>query len=59
MSFLKELTDKGATIAWSNVAAHPSLIALGTKVRHRHMPPFYFLSYEDFNVGSYVPGDTR
>ncbi|CAM9639517.1 unnamed protein product [Scytosiphon promiscuus] len=31
MSFLKELTDKGATIAWSNVAAHPSLIALGTK----------------------------
>ena len=32
MSFLKELTDKGATIAWSNVAAHPSLIALGTKV---------------------------
>ena len=33
MSFLKELTDKGATIAWSNVAAHPGLIALGTKVR--------------------------
>lgn len=32
MSFLKELTDKGATIAWSNVAAHPSLLALGTKV---------------------------
>ncbi|CAM9169034.1 unnamed protein product [Ectocarpus sp. 6 AP-2014] len=31
MSFLKELTDKGATIAWSTVAAHPSLIALGTK----------------------------
>eukprot|EP00904_Undaria_pinnatifida_P012810 jgi/Undpi1/865/HiC_scaffold_10.g04329.m1 len=31
MSFLKELTDKGATIAWSNVAAHPGLIALGTK----------------------------
>ncbi|CAM9755309.1 unnamed protein product, partial [Hapterophycus canaliculatus] len=31
MSFLKELTDKGATIAWSNVAAHPSLIALGTE----------------------------
>lgn len=32
MSFLKELTDKGATIAWSNVAEHPNLLALGTKV---------------------------
>lgn len=33
MSFLKEFTDKGATIAWSKAAAHPSLVALGTKVR--------------------------
>lgn len=32
MSFLKELTDKGATVAWSEVSAHPNLIALGTKV---------------------------
>jgi protein transport protein SEC31 len=31
MSLLKELPDKGATIAWSNVASHPNLLALGTK----------------------------
>jgi len=31
MSLLKELPDKGATIAWSSVKSHPNLMALGTK----------------------------
>lgn len=31
MSLLKEIPDKGATVAWSPVAAHSSLLAVGTK----------------------------
>jgi hypothetical protein len=32
MSLLKEIEDKGAVLEWSPVAAHPNLVALGTKV---------------------------
>ena len=31
MSLLREIPDKGATLAWSPVPAHPSLVALGAK----------------------------
>lgn len=31
MSLLKQIDDKGAVLAWSRLAAHPGLVALGTK----------------------------
>ncbi len=31
MSLLKQINDKGAVLAWSRLAAHPNLVALGTK----------------------------
>ena len=33
MSILKQINDKGATIAWSPLRSHPNLLATGTKVR--------------------------
>lgn len=33
MTTLKQINDKGATIAWSPLRQHASLIATGTKVR--------------------------
>ncbi len=31
MSLLEELSEKGACVAWSQLASHPQLLALGTK----------------------------
>ena len=31
MTTLKEISDKGATIAWSPLRAYPALLATGTK----------------------------
>jgi len=32
MSILKQINDKGATIAWSPLRSHPNVLATGTKV---------------------------
>ena len=40
MSILKEISDKGATIAWSPLRGYPALLATGTKVGALEIDPF-------------------